>query len=190
SNIAVGSSAGSTLTTGVGNIDIGNPGIAGESSTIRIGSVQTRAFLAGVRGRTTGVADGLTVLIDSNGQLGTVSSSARVKRDIAGMGEQSSALMKLRPVSFFYRSDAVGIRQYGLIAEEVAEVMPELVQFSPAGEAETVRYHFLAPLLLNQVQKQNRQIEEQQKTIDALNTTLDVLGQRLQALERQTVRSQ
>jgi hypothetical protein len=184
-NIALGSRAGDALTTGSNNIDIGNVGVAGESGTIRIGNTQTKAFLAGVRNVTTGVADGLAVLIDSSGQLGTTSSSARVKREIIDMGDVSTALQKLRPVSFFYRNDAVGIRQYGLIAEEVAEVMPELVQFSPAGEAETVRYHFIAPLLLNQVQKQHRQIEEQQKTIDALNTTLDVLGQRLQALERQ-----
>ena len=136
-----------------------------------------------MRGVATFSADGLTVLIDSNGQLGTAQSSATVKRDIIDVGEQSSALMKLRPVSFFYRNDTVGIRQYGLIAEEVAEVMPELVQFSPSGQAETVRYHFLPPLLLDQVQKQERKIEEQQKTIEALM-------QRLEALERQSVRSQ
>jgi hypothetical protein len=183
-NTAVGIGAGENLTTGSYNIDIGNNGFAGESGTIRIGSVaQTRFFVAAVRGISPDLANGITVLIDANGQLGTTNSSASVKRDIAGMGEQSSALMKLRPVSFFYRSDTVGFRQYGLIAEEVAEVMPELVQFSPEGEAETVRYHFLAPLLLDQVQKQHRQIEEQQKTIDALT-------QRLEALERQTVRSQ
>jgi TolA-binding protein len=64
----------------------------------------------------------------------------------------------------------VGIRQYGLIAEEVAEVMPELVQFSAAGEAETVRCHFLAPLLLNELQKQQQRIEEQQRTIEELQT--------------------
>jgi uncharacterized coiled-coil protein SlyX len=193
-NIGVGSAGGQNLTTGNYNIDIGNSGVAAESGTIRIGLApnHTRAFIAGVRGVTTDNANGITVMIDSDGQLGTVSSSATVKRDIAGIGEESSALLKLRPVSFFYRSDAVGIRQYGLIAEEVAEVMPELVQFSAAGEAQTVRYHFLAPLLLNHVQKQHRQIkeqdrriEEQQKTIDGLNATLNLLGQRLQALERQ-----
>lgn len=197
-NIAVGQDSGINLTTGNNNIDIGNAGVLGEADTIRIGAAgsQSRAFLAGVRGVTTGIADGLTVLIDSAGQLGTVSSSASIKRDITGVGEESSALMKLRPVSFFYRSDAASIRQYGLIAEEVAEVMPELVQLSAAGEAETVRYHFLAPLLLDQVQKQHRQIErqdrrieEQARTIDALKATLELLGQRLQALERQARRN-
>src|SRR5439155_5064762 len=166
----IGYGAGRNLTTGDNNIDIANDGVAAESATIRIGSsqFQSRFFAAGIRGVMTGVADGLNVMIDSAGQLGTASSSASVKKDIASIGEESSALMKLRPVSFFYRNDTVGIRQYGLIAEEVAEVMPELVQFSPDGQAETVRYHFLPPLLLDQVQKQERKIEEQQKTIDAL----------------------
>jgi hypothetical protein len=193
-NIAIGVIAGQNIFNADNNIDIGHAGVSGDAATIRIGTAaaQTRAFLAGVRGVTTGMMDGLTVMIDSAGQLGTVNSSARVKKDISDISEQSSALMKLRPVSFFYRNDAVGMRQYGLIAEEVAGVMPELVQFSPTGEAETVRYHFLAPLLLDQVQKQHRKIEEQDRriekqnaTIDALQTTLDVLGHRLQALERQ-----
>jgi hypothetical protein len=180
-NTAVGYGAGQSLTTGNNNIDIGNNGVAAESGTIRIGTAvtHTKAFLAGVRGITTGVQDGLTVLIDSNGQLGTTSSSARVKREIAGIGEASSALLQLRPVSFLYRNDRVGIRQYGLIAEEVAEVMPELVQFSHTGEAETVRYHFLAPLLLNELQKQQRTIEEQRELIT-------MLASRLTALEEQS----
>ena len=191
-NIAVGAQAGSTLTTGSDNIDIGNNGVAGESATIRIGKspTHTRAFLAGVRGVTTGVADALSVMIDSSGQLGTISSSASVKRDIAGISDESTALMKLRPVSFFYKSDSVGIRQYGLIAEEVAEVMPELVQFSPSGEAETVRYHFLPPLLLDQLQKQEHKIEDQQKALAEQQKTIDALTERLEKLERQIVRSQ
>lgn len=177
-NIALGFFAGQNLTTGSNNIDIGtNPGVAGESNTIRIGLGHTKAFLAGVRGVTTDVADGLTVLIDSAGQLGTVSSSARVKREIADIGGASSALLKLRPVSFFYHHDAVGIRQYGLIAEEVAEVMPELVQFSAAGEAETVRYHFLAPLLLNELQKQQRTIEKLHQTIEELTTQQNLISE-------------
>jgi hypothetical protein len=174
-NIAVGTSAGFS-TTGDNNIDIGNAGVGGESATIRIGSAsQTRAFLAGVRGVTTGAANGLAVLIDSNGQLGTISSSASVKRQIADVGEASSQLLKLRPVSFFYRNDTEGIRQYGLIAEEVAAVMPDLVEFSAAGKADTVRYHFLTPLLLNELQKQHRRNEEQESRIEQLLARLDAL---------------
>ena len=174
-NIALGSRAGDALTTGSNNIDIGNVGVAGESGTIRIGNTQTKAFLAGVRNVATGVADGLAVLIDSTGQLGTTSSSARVKRDIIDMSDVSTALQKLRPVSFFYCNDTVGIRQYGLIAEEVAEVMPELVQFSSTGEPETVRYHFLAPLMLNELQRQQKTIDEQRQENAALRTRLERL---------------
>jgi hypothetical protein len=135
---------------------------------------------------TTGAADGLTVLIDSNGQLGTVSSSASVKREIVDVGEASSSLLKLRPVSFLYRSDTEGIPQYGLIAEEVARVMPELVQFSETGAAETVRYHFLAPLLLNELQKEQRRNEEQESRIGKLLARLDALEARVAECEAPT----
>jgi hypothetical protein len=176
-NTALGGAAGFNLTSGTDNVYIRNNAVAQESGTIRIGTAgfQTRAFLAGVRGVTTGVADALTVVVDSNGQLGTVSSSAAVKKEIASIGDSSSALLKLRPVSFFYHNDTVGIRQYGLIAEEVAEVIPELVQFSASGEPETVRYHFLAPLLLNELQKQQRTIEEQRTLITKLEARLTAL---------------
>jgi len=180
-NIAIGKDAGDGLTIGSNNIDIGNFGVAGEAGTIRIGSLlQTRAFLAGVRGVTTGVADAVAVMIDSNGQLGTTSSSASVKREIADVGEGSAPLSKLRPVSFFYRNDTRDIRQYGLIAEDVAKVMPELVQFSPAGTAETVRYHFLTPLLLNELQKEQRRNEEQESRIGELLARLDALEARVE----------
>ena len=182
-NTALGARAGYNLTTGSNNIHIGHEGFAAETTTIRIGTAQTRTFLAGVRGVTTGMADGLAVLIDSAGQLGTISSSANVKREITGLDQASSAILKLRPVSFFYKNDAVGIRQYGLIAEEVAEVMPELVQFSPAGEPETVRYHFLTPLLVNELQKQHRTIGEQQARLDDERKENAALRTRMERLE-------
>lgn len=169
-NIALGFSAGSNFTVGQNNIAIGHNGVETDSATIRIGTAgfQTKTFLAGVRG-TTIAADGLSVMIDSLGQLGTALSSASVKREIADIGESSSPLMKLRPVSFFYRDDTRGILQYGLVAEEVARVMPELVQYSPDGLAETVRYHFLAPLLLNELQKQEKEIQELRALVEALS---------------------
>lgn len=163
-NIAVGAQAGINLTTGSNNIDIGHQGMAGESDTIRIGSFQSRAFIAGIRGVTTGNADAVAVVIDSLGQLGTVSSSRRFKDDIADMDAASSALMKLRPVTFHYKIDSnpSGRRlQYGLVAEEVAEVYPGLIAYSAEGQAETVMYQFLAPMLLNEYQKQRRTIEAQ-----------------------------
>ena len=128
-NIAVGYAAGLNRTTGSYNIDIGHGGMAAEGNTIRIGmpSYQSRTFIAGIRGVTTGIANTVAVLIDSSGQLGTISSSRRVKDDIADMAAASSALMTLRPVTFHYKSDqnpAGRTLQYGLIAEEVAEVYP------------------------------------------------------------------
>jgi hypothetical protein len=179
-NVGLGRLAGFNLTSGSFNIDIGsgNLGVAAESSTIRIGTgLQNRAFIAGIRGVTTGAVDAIAVVIDSNGQLGTVSSSRRSKFDIAGMGDATEGLLRLRPVTFRYLAHGENARlQYGLIAEEVAEVYPELVARNKDGEVETVMYQFLAPMLLNEVQKQ-------QKTIDALKATVSALAERLQALE-------
>ena len=110
------------------------------------------------------------MLIDSNGQLGTVSSSRRVKDDIADMDAASSALMTLRPVTFHYKSDqnpSGRTLQYGLIAEEVAEVYPGLVARSADGQIETVLYQFLPPMLLNEVQKQQRTIEALRAQVEA-----------------------
>ena len=184
-NIALGIDAGASLTTGNDNIDIGQVGVSGESGTIRVGTsgIQTKTFVAGVRDVTTGMMDGQTVMIDSEGQLGTISSSAGVKRGIADVGEESSALLKLRPVSFFYRNDTIGIRQYGLIAEEVAEVFPDLVQFSPAGTAQAVRYHFLPPLLLSEIQKQQQTIRDLRRLTEAQAEQMKGLAARLLALE-------
>jgi len=182
-NVGIGNVGGSNLTTGSNNIDIGNAGVAAESDTIRIGTAQTKTFVAGVRGVTTVNANGIAVLVDSAGQLGTVSSSIVTKRDVTDIDDPSDALMKLRPVSFFYKSDKVGYRQYGLIAEEVADVMPELVQFDGNGAPQTVRYHFLAPLLLSEVQKQTQTIQDLEHTIDAQRAVISGLESRLSALE-------
>jgi hypothetical protein len=172
-NIAVGASAGTEWTTGSGNIAIGSAGVMGESSTIRIGTfpLHTRAFVAGIRGVTTANANAISVMVDSAGQLGTVSSSRRVKDDIADMGDASSVLMQLRPVSFYYKSDknpAGRTLQYGLVAEEVVKAAPALAARAANGEIETVYYQFLAPMLLNEYQKQQRTIAAQTTRIAAL----------------------
>ncbi len=184
-NVAIGAGAGSFLTTGSNNICLGNGGAVGESGTIRIGFVQTRAFIAGVRDVTTGIGNAIPVLIDSNGQLGTVSSSARAKEQIRDMAERSSALLKLRPVTFHYKgqSQASNPLHFGLIAEEVEEVLPELVVHRPTGEAETVLYHEMPAMLLNELQKQQRRIEQQNETITTLRTEKDEQRQQLTALE-------
>ena len=168
-NIALGSGAGGTLTTGSYNIDIGNGGMAGEGNTIRIGNdFETRTFIAGIRSRTTGVQDAVPVLVDSAGQLGTVSSSIRFKQDVADMGEATSRLMELRPVTFHYKAHPAGPLQYGLIAEEVEQLMPELVIRDATGQPETVAYHELPAMLLNELQKQQAQIEELQGQVRML----------------------
>jgi hypothetical protein len=191
-NIGIGNNAGGALTTGSFNLDIGNGGVAGESNTMRIGNGnQTRAFITGIRGVTTGAQDAVPVYIDSNSQLGTASSSRRYKFDIEDAADATVGLMRLRPVTFRYLAYGPGSRlQYGLIAEEVAEVYPELVVRNEQGEPETVMYQFLAPMLLSEVQKQNAAIdelksalEEQRRTNDALRVALFDVMRRLDAVE-------
>src|SRR5439155_650051 len=120
-NIALGTGAGSNLTTGSDNIDIGNPGVAGESGQIRIGRVemQNATFIAGIRGVT--VAKGVEVVVGFNGQLGTMTSSARFKEAIKPMDKASEAILGLKPVTFRYKKelDPDGIPQFGLLAEQV-----------------------------------------------------------------------
>ena len=136
-NIAIGSSAGINLTTGSDNIDIGALGVAAESNTIRIGEagLQTNVYIAGISGAT--VPGGVTVRIDATGHLGTVASSARFKEAIHPMARDSEAILALRPVSFRYKKelDAQGIPQFGLIAEEVEKVNPDLVARDERGQA-------------------------------------------------------
>ena len=176
-NIAIGTSAGSSVLSGSSNIYLGNYGPADESNTVRIGRSQThtRVFIGGVRGITTGSANAIPVMIDSNGQLGTASSSERVKDDIVDMNEASDALMNLRPVTFHYKADqdpAGRTLQYGLIAEEVAQVYPGLVAHSPDGQVETVMVQFLPAMLLNEVQKQRRTIERLERALAAMQQRL------------------
>jgi hypothetical protein len=188
-NIALGFGAGSNLTSGSFNIDIGNVGAAAEGNTIRIGDGnQNRAFVSGIRGISTGVANAVAVLIDSNGQLGTASSSRRFKDDIADMDAASSALMKLRPVTFHYKSDqgpSGRTLQYGLIAEEVAEVYPGLVAHSADGQVETVMYQYLPSMLLNEVQKQQRTIKAQATESSRQAALLSGQAERIAELERE-----
>jgi endosialidase-like protein len=177
-NVAIGQGAGRFLQLGDLNLYLANPGAAEESFTIRIGETQTRTFISGIRGITTGSLNAIPVVIDSNGQLGTISSSRRFKEDIADMGDASSLLMQLRPVTFHYRSDNNPngrTMQYGLIAEEVAEVAPGLVAHSNDGEVETVFYEFLTPMLLNEMQKQQRTINAQQDRLAQLERQVATL---------------
>jgi hypothetical protein len=124
---------------------------------MRLGQEQTRTFIAGIA---TSPVTGSLVVITDKGRLGIVVSSARYKQDIHDMGEQSAGLRQLRPVTFYYKADPQGAQQYGLIAEEVAEVYPELVTKGADGKVESVQYHGLIPMLLNEVQHQQQEIGE------------------------------
>ena len=193
-NIAIGDSSGINLQAGSSNIHIGYPGAAGfsESNTVRIGNcyggifgcTHRNFFVAGVA--TTAVS-GVPVLINSNGQLGVAPSSKRFKNEIRDMGEASANLRKLRPVTFYYKpevqSDARQL-QYGLIAEEVAAVYPELVEYSGTGEPFSVRYQLLGTMLLNELQRQDRQLEEQQKQFQAQDAQIAELQVQLAAMAR------
>jgi trimeric autotransporter adhesin len=181
SNIALGSNAGINLTTGSNNIDIGAPGAAGESKKIRIGKqgTQSATFIAGIRGAT--VASGVAVVVSSNGQLGTVTSSARFKDKIKPMDKASEAILALKPVTFRYKEeiDPDGIPQFGLVAEEVEKVNPDLITRDEEGKPTTVRYEAVNAMLLNEFLKEHRKVERlegivtrQQKQIEALTATV------------------
>jgi Chaperone of endosialidase len=170
-NIALGSFAGHSLTIESNDIDIGNEGIAGDSGVIRIGTkgTQTRAVIAGI---SSAPIYGSPVFVNVYGRLGIQASSARFKRDIRDMGEASDRLMKLRPVTFRYKEDPAGTLQYGLVAEEVARVYPELVTYGDDGKPLSVAYHLLPAMLLNELQKQTRENERQAEQIGRLTTRI------------------
>ena len=171
SNIALGRSAGFNLTTGDNNIDIGNEGVAAESNTIRIGTqgTQTATFIAGVSGA--GVM-GVAVKVNAAGQLGTAPSSARFKENIKPMDKASEAIHALKPVTFRYKHelDPEGVPQFGLVAEDVEKINPDLVARDDQGKVYTVRYEAVNAMLLNEFLKEHRKMEEQEATITQLKS--------------------
>jgi hypothetical protein len=180
-NIALGSIAGIDLTTGSNNIDIGNVGVAAESNTIRIGTrgTQTRTFIVGINGAT--VTGGAAVYVKPNGQLGTVTSSRRFKDAIQPMEKASEALFALQPVTFRYKEqiDPGRVPQFGLVAEEVEKVNPDLVLYDEDGKPQSVRYEAVNAMLLNEFLKAHRKIDNlestaanQEKQIAALTAQL------------------
>ena len=178
SNIGVGYGAGYLISTGSSNIHIGNQGFEGDDSTIRIGDTdQTATYIAGIAGNTVG-AGGSACYVDNAGKLGVFLSARRFKTDIADMGNTSEALLALRPVTFHYKPelDKTGIPQFGLIAEEVAKVNPDLVTHDAKGELSTVRYEAVNAMLLNEFLKEHRKNEEQEKTITELKSGMTALA--------------
>jgi len=187
-NIALGNFAGANLTTGDQNIDIGNVGVAAEANTIRIGTqgAQTNAYLAGIY--QTNIVNGLVVKVDSDGHLGTAGSSERFKDAIKPMDKASEAILALKPVTFHYKKelDPTGTPQFGLVAEEVEKVNPDLVARDAQGKIYTVRYEAVNAMLLNEFLKEHRTVQglkdtvaQQQKQIEALTATVQKVSEKI-----------
>jgi len=163
-------------------LDIGNAGVAGESNTTRVGTngKSDATYITGIRGTATANANAVPVVIDSAGQLGTVSSSRRFKDQIKPMDNSSEAILGLKPVTFHYKSDAQNTPQFGLIAEEVVKVNPNLVVRDENGEIYTVRYEAINAMLLKEhrnVQELRATVGRQQKQIELIATVQKVSDQ-------------
>lgn len=176
SNIYIGNSAGSAIMTGSNNIMIGNAGSANESGQIRIGTVAAitgGTVIVGISGF--GSSGGIPVIVNPGGRLGTTTSSARFKEDVHNIDSESDGLLKLRPVAFRYKEshEPGRLQQYGLIAEEVAQIYPELVVNDAEGRPFAIRSQLLDPLLLKEVQKQRAEIEELKAQLARLEERLE-----------------
>jgi len=189
-NIALGFKAGIRNLTGNNNIAIGTPGLSQEFKTIRIGEVgkHLATFIAGISGAP--VADGVGVIVGSDGKLGTIVSSARFKEAVKPMDKASEAILALKPVTFHYKQeiDPEGIPQFGLVAEQVEKVNPALVARDDQGKPYTVRYEAVNAMLLNEFLKEHSKVEKleanvalQQKQIEALTVGLQKVSAQLEA---------
>ena len=196
-NTALGEAAGQNLAAGDNNIDIGNLGVAAEANTIRIGTqtagtdvfgvahpVHTATFIAGISG--TGVM-GQAVKINAAGQLGVGTSSQRFKDEIKPMDKASEAILALKPVTFRYKKEIDPDRtpEFGLVAEDVEKVNPDLVLRDKEGKPFTVRYEAVNAMLLNEFLKAHRQMQEQQTMIAKQQKQIEVLTTGLQKVSAQ-----
>ncbi len=181
-NIAIGHQAGMNLTGGDDNIDIGNEGVAGEGHTIRIGSQQNQSdtFVSGIYGRPVGPAP-LTVMCGSDGKLTANASSRRFKHDIKPIDKASEAILALKPVTFLYNEDPTNTPWFGLIAEDVAEVNPDLIVRDKEGKPFSVRYEQVNAMLLNEFLKEHKKVEQQDRRIREQETMITQLKNELQA---------
>ena len=181
-NIALGFGAGVEVTAGNNNIDIGNAGGAGESNIIRIGNSQNNAiYVEGIAGQTVG-AGGTTCYVDNDGKLGVFLSACRYKENVQPMDDASAALFGLKPITFRYKHefDKSGTPQFGLIAEEVAAVNPDLVVRDAKGEVSTVRYEAINIMLLNEFLKEHQKVEKLEATVAELAAQLREINAQLQ----------
>ncbi len=171
-NVTIGFQAGSKI-NGDNNIMIGNVGVTGDSNTIRIGSGQTRTFIAGILGA---IVSGAPVYVTSDGQLGIKASSRKYKHGICTMSEDDSkSIYRLDPVTFMYHDDETETMHYGLIAEEVDKVFPELVIRDEYNEPFSVRYEVLPVLLLNEI----KQLKQKRENLPLLKTIVKELKEKL-----------
>jgi hypothetical protein len=185
-NTALGHEAGKNLTTGNNNIDIGNQGVAGESGTTRIGSSdQTRTFIAGIHGAA--LTGGGPVAVNIFGQLGRAASSERFKEEIKPMNKASEAILALKPVTFRYKKeiDRQGTLQFGLVAEEVEKVNPDLVVRDTAGKPYAVRYDAVNAMLLNEFLKEHRKIATVESHVAQLTAHLNEQDSKIEKLNEQ-----
>ncbi len=179
-NIGIGSSAGVNISTGSNNIDIGSPGLVGDDSVIRIGAdgIQRALYIPVIRDNQIIGTNDLPVYIDINSKLHIQYSSRRYKEDIYDIGDISSDIFKLRPVQFRYKQaadDGTKPVHYGLIAEEVESIYPQLVVHNKDGQIEGVQYQQLPAMLLNEMQKQQKTIARQEEAIHNLMLRIETL---------------
>jgi trimeric autotransporter adhesin len=184
SNIALGVSAGANLTTGSNNIDIFDGGVADEANTIRIGTegTQSATFIAGISGAT--VAAGVGVVVDATGHLGTITSSERFKDEIKSMDKASETILALKPVTFHYKHelDPNGMPQFGLVAEQVEKVDPDLVARGDKGQVYAVRYEAVNAMLLNEFLKEHRTVQELKSTVAKQEAIITQQQKRMEAV--------
>jgi hypothetical protein len=184
-NIALGFAAGSNLTTGNDNIDIANRGVAGESGTIRIGSAaQTRTFIAGISGQ---AVSGTAVYVNAGGQLGVLSSSERFKEEIKPMDNASEAILEVEPVTFHYKKeiDPNAVPQFGLVAEKLERVSPDLVVRDDQNKPFTVRYDAVNAMLLNEFLKEHRRVQDLECVLEQLTARLKEQDLKVQKMSDQ-----
>jgi len=166
-------------------------GVTNASDVICIGfavagaDVSNTAWIGNVYGVTTQSGTTAPVVVSDTGQLGTLASSERFKKDIVTMDNVSDAILSLRPVTFHYKTDTQGTPQFGLIAEEVAKVNPALVLPDKEGKPYTVRYEAVNAMLLNEFLKEHRKNEQQEATIARLETQIEALTTGLQKVSVQ-----
>jgi Chaperone of endosialidase len=183
-NIVIGHYAGQNLTTGSNNIEIGNQGVAHDANVIRLGdpATQRKTFIAGIS--RTAVAGGVAVMVTNQGQLGVATSAGRYKENIQPMDKSSEAVLSLKPVTFRYEKelDPEAIPQFGLVAEDVAKVNPDLVVRDEDGKPYTVRYEAVNAMLLNEFLKEHKAFLEEQRKVQELEANAARQQERIESL--------